>query len=190
MKTQIIILLLFSGLLGCSSSGLQESNHQGRDQKSESFFSVIDSYPLYDLTDQQKNDLQYMWEEEKLARDVYLYLYDLWGSRIFENISGSEQTHMDAIGALLQKYEIIQLTDGSGRGNFSMPELQSLYNELILRGQSSEYEAFLVGKSIEEIDIADLQSRMNSSYPDASAVFSNLLEGSYRHLSAFNRQLD
>jgi len=46
--------------------------------------SIIDisTIPLSELTDSQKTSLTFMIEEEKLARDVYLYLYDLWGSNI------------------------------------------------------------------------------------------------------------
>jgi hypothetical protein len=36
-----------------------------------------------------------MREEEKLARDVYIALYEKWGLRTFLNIAESEQQHMD-----------------------------------------------------------------------------------------------
>jgi len=52
----------------------------------------------------RKDWLTYIREEEKLARDVYLYLYDMWGSSIFDNISVSEQAHMDAIKTLIDRY--------------------------------------------------------------------------------------
>ena len=39
------------------------------------------------LSDSETHWLTYMREEEKLARDVYLFLYDKWHSRIFKNIS-------------------------------------------------------------------------------------------------------
>ena len=55
------------------------------------------------LTDEEIYWLTYMREEEKLARDVYIYLFDMYGSRIFDNISVSEQKHMDAIKTLLDK---------------------------------------------------------------------------------------
>ena len=42
-----------------------------------------------------------MREEEKLARDVYLTLYDIWGTPAFNNIASSEQTHMDAVLMLI-----------------------------------------------------------------------------------------
>ena len=44
-----------------------------------------------------KNDLIQLREEEKLARDVYLYLYAQWDQWIFSNIAKSEQQHMDAV---------------------------------------------------------------------------------------------
>jgi len=31
-----------------------------------------------------------MLEEEKLARDLYLKFYEMWGQTVFQNISGSE----------------------------------------------------------------------------------------------------
>lgn len=50
--------------------------------------------------------LRFMIEEEKLARDVYLYLYEQWGTRIFSNIGASEQKHMDAVQNLMNNYNI------------------------------------------------------------------------------------
>jgi hypothetical protein len=40
--------------------------------------------------------LQFMREEEKLAHDVYVTLYEQWGLRVFNNISRSEQQHTEA----------------------------------------------------------------------------------------------
>ena len=38
-----------------------------------------------------------MVEEEKLAHDVYLKLYEKWGISIFSNIAVSEQNHIDEV---------------------------------------------------------------------------------------------
>ena len=46
-----------------------------------------------------------MREEEKLARDAYLTLYDIWGLTIFDNIVAAEEMHMDAVKLLLDRYE-------------------------------------------------------------------------------------
>ena len=46
-------------------------------------------------TDQEA--LLFMLEEEKLARDTYIFLGDLWSINQFTNIQKSEQTHMNAV---------------------------------------------------------------------------------------------
>ncbi len=56
------------------------------------------------LAGEEKYWLTYMREEEKLARDVYLVLYDQWRLKIFDTISKSEQAHMDAVKTLLDRY--------------------------------------------------------------------------------------
>ncbi len=53
-------------------------------------------------TTAQKLQLQYIIEEEKLARDVYLYLAENVTSSKFANIARSEQTHMDQIAVVLK----------------------------------------------------------------------------------------
>lgn len=47
-----------------------------------------------------------MREEEKLARDVYLELYETWDLPVFYNIAQSEQTHMGAVKTLIEKYNL------------------------------------------------------------------------------------
>ncbi len=78
-------------------------------------------------------------------------------------------------------------------GEFTNQDLQSLYDDLIIKGSQSISEALLVGGAIEEIDILDLQASLKeTSNPDVTRVFESLLRGSYSHLRAFvnnfNRQ--
>ena len=42
------------------------------------------------LTENERNDLLYLREEEKLARDVYLNSFNKYGLKIFSNIASSE----------------------------------------------------------------------------------------------------
>jgi hypothetical protein len=72
------------------------------------------------LTTEEKNDLLFMREEEKLARDVYLTLHDIWGTPVFANIATSEQQHMDAILKLLNTYKLPDPTVGKLWANLSM----------------------------------------------------------------------
>ena len=134
--------------------------------------------------------LLYMREEEKLAQDVYMALYERWGLPIFLNISQSEQSHTDSIKVLLDRYGLADPAS-SQAGVFTNPELQALYNELVVRGEVSITEALKTGAAIEEIDILDLENDLAVVVqPDIQQVFQNLLQGSCNHLRAFVSNLE
>lgn len=142
-----------------------------------------------ELTVEEIEGLLFMVEEEKLARDVYATLYATWQLPVFNNISASEQTHMDAVAGLIDRYSL----DGyvsSEPGVFNNPDLQTLYNDLVARGTKSVSEALKVGAAIEEIDILDLQSYLiQTDNAEINQVYTNLLRGSENHLRAFTNFL-
>jgi rubrerythrin len=71
-------------------------------------------------------------------------------------------------------------------GVFTDPVLQELYNQLIIQGNQSLSDALKVGATIEEIDILDLETRLEQTdKPDIQRVYGNLLNGSMNHLRAF-----
>ncbi len=143
----------------------------------------------YALTPVETRDIQFMRQEEKLARDVYDGLYIVWGKKIFSNIADSERNHIAALVGLIETYG---LTDPAPvePGRFSIPELQELYDVLMEKGNRSLIDALLVGVLIEEVDIADLDRAIeSSSQDDISAVYANLRSGSESHLAAFTKQL-
>ena len=142
-------------------------------------------YAASGLSDEEAAGLLYMREEEKLARDVYNEMYELWGTPIFQNIARSEQTHMDAIKLLLDNYG---LTDPAlAPGQFTDPLLQALYDQLIAQESTSLADAMNVGVLIEQTDIADLQKRITQTdNADIQLVYTRLLNGSYNHLAAFS----
>lgn len=129
--------------------------------------------------------------EEKLTRDVYTTLGNTWSYKIFLNINTAEQTHMEAVKRLLIKYGIEDPINNDEIGVFSDPQFQTLYDQYILQGSVSAYEAFLVGKTIEELDIADLQNQLTNvvDNPDIIRVYQNLKTASESHLAAFNKCL-
>lgn len=152
--------------------------------------TLIDTLPAAALSDAQKEGLIFMVEEEKVARDVYEYLYAKWNLTIFSNIAKAEQKHMDAVIALLEKYDLDYSATLQTLGSFENAELQSLYDTLTVRGEASIVEALEVGKLIEEVDIEDLEGLVADDMPeDLKVVYENLLKGSYNHLSAFTNQL-
>ena len=133
----------------------------------------------------------YMREEEKLARDVYLALYDMWGLRTFSNIAQAEQAHMDSVGALIGAQGLVDPVIGSQPGEFQNPDLASLYVALVDMGSQSPQDALMVGAIIEDLDIRDLETYLSETEdPNSMAVYANLLRGSENHMRSFARQLD
>lgn len=141
-------------------------------------------------TDSAADALQYMREEEKLARDVYLALYEQWGLPVFSNIARAESQHMSMV---LQALDARGLTDpaaANDAGEFTNPDLQALYHQLVSSGSESVPAALKVGATIEDLDIADLQERLQSvTDEDVRFVFENLVRGSENHMRAFVRNL-
>lgn len=142
-----------------------------------------------DLTENELAGLLFMYEEEKLARDVYNALYAQWGQSIFQNIASGEQTHMDAVQTLLVRYGIPVPEMASG--SYGDPALQSLYTELMATGSKSLADALKVGATIEEVDIVDLQTRIaQTEKTDIQQVYNSLMLGSYNHLRAYVRVIE
>ncbi|OUD15389.1 DUF2202 domain-containing protein [Thioflexithrix psekupsensis] len=141
------------------------------------------------ITAAEADSLGFMREEEKLARDVYLFLGEKWQLPVFDNIASSEENHTAQVKCLLDAY---QLPDSASTmaGQFNNPELQNLYDQLTQRGQTSLSEALRVGALIEEVDIKDLQDALlETQTPEIRVVYQNLIAGSENHLRAFVKNL-
>jgi hypothetical protein len=145
---------------------------------------------LIPLSQAEINDLKFLREEEKLARDVYLYSYDKYQLMIFDNISQSEQRHMNSVLNLLNKYGIPD-SASTEIGVFNNPNLQKLYNSLTKQADISSVEALKAGATIEDLDINDIDNfTANTTKPDLLNVYGNLNCGSKNHIRAFTRWLE
>ena len=145
----------------------------------------------FELSQEERDGLIHMRIEEKLARDVYIVMGELWNYKVFLNIQLSEQKHMDVVKNLLDKYSIPDPLITDSVGVFPDPQFQLLYDQYIQQGNQSLQEALLVGKSIEELDIADLTNQLTFvDNPDIIRVYQNLKAASVNHLAAFLRCLN
>lgn len=140
--------------------------------------------------DATAEQLVYLIEEEKLARDVYSKMFELWGSKVFGNILKSEESHQSQVLTVMATRDIAD-PRSSEEGVFKNAELQKLYDELIAKGSKSAVDAYEVGVAIEVLDIDDL-TKMLATAKDADviAMMENLRRGSENHLRAFNNQLN
>lgn len=196
MKTSTRYTLIVVGLLILTALSLQACTQTAeayatlKTNNIETVNSAISITNATELTDDEIASLVFMREEEKLAHDVYLTLFDQYGLSIFKKIARSEQTHTDAVKQLLDAFDIPDPADTSPAGVFVDPKLQSLYDELIQTGSQSLGDALKVGAAIEEIDILDLEENLGFVENESiRIVFNNLLRGSENHLRAFTKTL-
>ncbi|KAA1173782.1 DUF2202 domain-containing protein [Marinobacter salinexigens] len=141
-----------------------------------------------ELTTIETSDLQFMREEEKLARDVYLTLDKHWGNQtnVFANIAKSEESHTSTVDYLLDKFNVEDPVVNDTIGVFTNEELQALYNELVATGTNSFIDGLYVGALIEEKDMKDILAAINQTDERAIIIaYSNLLDGSKSHLQGF-----
>ena len=143
------------------------------------------------LSPAEVEDLVYMREEEKLARDVYLTMFDTWGAVVFESIATSEQQHTDSVEDMIEKYRLSDPVVDDRIGVFVNPVLAQLYADLVARGATSSLEALYVGALIEEVDMVDLKHAIEEAdNDDIRLLYENLMTGSRNHLRSFAGQIE
>lgn len=166
----IIMTMSLSFLYACDSDN--DNNNQNNNVLNQT------------LTDADKEALLFMLEEEKLARDTYIFLNDQWALNQFANIKNSEQMHMDAVENLLIQYNIEYTI--LPEGQFENQTLQNFYNQFIVDGAVSQANALQIGATIEDLDIVDLVDYINATSNTALInVFESLQCGSRNHLRSF-----
>ena len=105
----------------------------------------------------EKDNILYLYEEEKLAHDIYVAMYNLYGAYIFNNISESEQRHMDSVAKLISKYELDDTVVYNDPGIFLNEDIEILYGDLLEEGEKDLTSALGVGVKIEVMDIGDIE---------------------------------
>ncbi len=146
---------------------------------------------LFALTPKEKQALTYMYQEEKLAKDVYYEISKIYPSlKTFPRIYRAEIMHENSVANVLRHYHIPLPVRSNIVGKFKNPELQKLYDELMQKAKKSKIDALEVGIMVEVTDVEDLDKYLKvAKSPDVIALFKFLRAGSYNHYNAFNREL-
>lgn len=164
------------------------------------------------LTQEVKDTLAYMGNEERLAYDVYNYLYAYHNNSLMQlnNIATkSESTHIQTVQFLVRKYisdysefTIVDRNESAYRetaiadmvaGAYDIQAIQDLYDALVAKGVQSPRDALEVGCMVEVTDINDLvediQKAEDANASDVVMAFEFLRDGSYNHYWAFDKGL-
>jgi hypothetical protein len=160
--------------------------------------------PTSELSQELKDAITYMYNEEGLAHDVYLAIYKIQPVNQLQNIANNSETkHIEAVNELAIKYDlnITQYPDteepysiaGIEPGIYPVEKIQDLYNLLYDKGIQSKQDALEVGCMVEVVDIDDLDRYIAqakaSNATDVLDVFNMLIAGSYKHYWTFNEGL-
>ena len=174
---------------GGDGAGQGHGQGQGSGQQSQSHdHEMVLPESTGDITAETAQMLAYMAAEEKLAHDLYVALGETYDARQFDNVARAETQHLDAVRALLERYDVDDPTTGAAAGEFTDRDLQVLYDDLLASGLTSLAAAADAGITVEQTDIADLTNALETTdAPDVEQVLTDLLQGSQRHLAAFER---
>jgi len=166
------------------------------------------------LTQEAQDALAYMGNEERLAYDVYMNLYNYHAgqgvtvAQLYNIAQNSESTHIALVQTLVRKYDLsaddltnvsTSVADSSvtlsqmPSGSYDIPAIQSLYDQLYAKGISSAQDALEVGCMVEVTDINDLNEKIAiaeaSNAQDVIDTFTTLRSGSYTHYWSFDQGL-
>jgi hypothetical protein len=143
------------------------------------------------LTAAEKTNILLTREEEKLARDVYRTLAEMYDCPTFKNIAAAEQRHLEAMGLLVTKYGLTDPVTDDTVGVFGTPKFTVQYKTLTESGAKSLLDALKAGVQIEQADIADLKKALSETdKSDLKWILGNLQRGSTNHLRAFTRNVE
>ncbi len=185
----VFVTAMLVAAFSCGKNDTTTNNNTNNNAHLATIREQVNNLPKEPLSTAEINGLMFMREEEKLARDVYTFLYEKWATGIFSNISASEQTHTDAVLLLLNKYQLPDPVNNNPRGVFNNPVLQQLYQQLTTQGNSVA-QAYVTGAGIEDLDLYDLeQAMLVADNQDILLVYSMLAKGSRNHLRSFYRNI-
>ena len=158
--------------------------------------------------------LEFLREEEKLARDVYITLGSHFQKlKVFGKIDDAEQRHTCSVCDMLGKYGIDDPNTNDNVGVFTGTDYGAYfvekYQRLVEIGSVSPRDALHVGAYIEEMDMIDINycpeeiveqdnginadtecGKVYTDNADLQRLYTSLVEGSKNHLRAFVRNIE
>ena len=207
MHLKLINILLVSSifLISCGDDDYTQENHAEEHIPAKVSDAIASGKSR--LTQGLKDSITYMYNEEKLAKDIYLNVYKTQPLKQLYNIAtNSEVKHEEMVNQLAIKYDLNSTLypdtqapydkkslESYTSGHYPVVEVQELYDMLYDKGIQSKQNALEVGCMVEVIDIEDLDKYIaqakEANAEDVLTIFDFLRKGSYKHYWAFDKGL-
>lgn len=151
----------------------------------------INTNPATELTKDQKDMLYFIYQGEKVARDVYMTLGKIHKNESpFALMQFSGQRHMDCARDLCDMYGVeTSGIDEERVGKYESQVLQTLYDACTEQGKMSIHDAYEVAEFIETTEIEDLEHASVGMPNHVVYVYENIKKRNLRHLNAFQSAL-
>jgi len=183
IRTLMFALMMAAGMTACGNTG------GGGQSKADPGLSTP-------LNADEIAGLKYMREEEELARDLYMTVFNNKSLTVFQTISQkSETVHAQKMLDLLNTYGEADPSTGNPN-TYTDPALQNLYDTLVASATGAntvDLDALMVGALVEETDISDINAKKALVQPVHALIiqtYDNLLCGSRNHLRSFVTQIE
>ena len=154
------------------------------------FILFFSAQVISQVNEDEKQNLIFTYQEEKVAYDFYTAMFAKWNEKVFENISSAEKTHMEHVQSLMTELGISNDGISGSAGEFSNKDLQSEYDLLMKTGGYSFTDALIAAARYEEQDISDLKKFISASANEkVQTLFGCLGKASENHVRAFVKNL-
>ncbi len=136
------------------------------------------------LTEEQKDMLFFIYQEEKMARDVYVRLGQMYTNEpTFGSMQITEQSHLDCARRVCDIYGVdTSSVDESVVGAFESPLLKMLYDTYVEKGRSSLRDALEMAEFIGASDLDMIEHASIGMPSDVVSVYEKLKKGTLIHL--------
>jgi len=176
-------LIIFSFLIFIVFKLDSQAQNQKNAQRNNTNCKLVAPSPNLDL--KEIDFLLKMYEEEKLARDVYVSFYNKYNIEFFKNTSQAQQIQMNQIACLLKHYNL-KYKATEREGIFNDLNIQQHYFDFKEQGDISVSDAIKASATIEDLNLFDLGEYMSfTKNPAILAIFKHLSCGAKNHLRNF-----
>jgi len=160
----VILILLMSGPASPATASRVEAGN-----------SDLDVYEAWQVT--------WMYDQEKLARDLANKFLSRWGDPEFLTTAAAEQRHMDELLAVMNLYGLDPLIQTDTDGEFGDERHSDAFSSLMSRGWQSQRDAYIAAAYLEEWDIQEFTASIaDSGETRLTEVYSWLLAGAREQL--------